>query len=84
MEQRKNLYLIFKEAVNNAVKYSEASNLEIEIKRNGNKVVMEIRDDGKGFDQGTVGSSNRVSLSGNGLNNMKNRARELNGEITIQ
>ncbi len=84
MEQRKNLYLIFKEAVNNAIKYSKASSLEVKVNRSGDKLIMEIRDDGIGFDPGAIGTSNRLSLAGNGLNNMKNRAIELKGEFIIR
>ncbi len=74
MMQKKNVYLIFKEAVNNAVKYSETKKLEIKIKQHDMQLEMEIKDFGKGFHEKTV-------LKGNGLDNMKNRATELNGNL---
>lgn len=75
MSQRKNLYLIFKEAINNAAKYADCRNVWIELSMNGShKIIMTIRDDGTGFD--TMTGSN-----GNGLYNMKKRAAELRGEI---
>lgn len=77
MQQRKGLYLVFKEAVNNAVKYSEAKNIDVIIKENDDKINMTIKDDGKGFDAGLNGK-------GNGLDNMKNRAGELGGQTKIE
>jgi two-component system, NarL family, sensor histidine kinase UhpB len=76
MEARKNLYLIFKEAVNNLVKYSEASKATFSINTEANKLVMLIRDNGKGFDVA------KDSL-GNGLKNMKKRAIDIGGKLLI-
>ncbi|WP_290790601.1 ligand-binding sensor domain-containing protein [Flavihumibacter sp. UBA7668] len=83
MEQRKNLYLIFKESVTNAIKYSEASEMQVNIARNGKFLIMDIKDNGKGFDPALNKNANRLSLSGNGLRNMRNRAKELNGKLII-
>ncbi|HYV95618.1 MAG TPA: two-component regulator propeller domain-containing protein [Chitinophagales bacterium] len=75
MSQRKNLYLIFKEAINNAAKYADCRNVWIDLSMNGShKIIMMIHDDGKGFDTNT-------GSNGNGLYNMKKRAGELNGEL---
>ncbi len=74
MEQRKNIYLIFKEAVNNAAKYADTAKLEIKLAFQHKELVLEVRDSGKGFD------SNRVT-KGNGLSNMQHRAKELGGTI---
>jgi signal transduction histidine kinase len=75
MAQRKNLYLVFKEAVNNAAKYADCRNVWIDLSMNGShKIIMTIRDDGKGFDD-------TLESSGNGLLNMQKRAIELKGEI---
>ena len=83
MQQRKNLYLIFKEAVNNIVKYADCKNVVIDIRREGSKTFfMMIKDDGKGF-VNTGASSDGKGLSGNGILNMKKRAEELKGEMTI-
>ena len=77
MSQRKNLYLIFKEAINNAAKYADCRNVWIDISMNGShKVTMTIRDDGKGF-------NTHVESNGNGLLSMKKRAAELKGEIVL-
>jgi two-component system, NarL family, sensor histidine kinase UhpB len=77
MTQRKNLYLIFKEAVNNAVKYSGTKSLNAIIKIDGRQIQMEIQDYGVGFD-----SDNTVP--GNGIGNMMARAKELGGLLKIQ
>jgi signal transduction histidine kinase len=71
-------YLIFKEAVNNSAKYSEANLVTIEIKvENGKKSLM-IRDNGKGFDL------SKTESFGNGLTNMQKRAKKIGGRLSIQ
>ncbi len=75
MSQRKNLYLIFKEAINNAAKYADCRNVWIDISMNGShKIIMTIKDDGKGFDDS-------LESKGNGLLSMQKRAKELRGRI---
>ena len=76
MEQRKNFYLLFKEAINNAVKYSGTEKVEVAVAMQNKQVTLLVRDYGKGFDPETTGR-------GNGLDNMKNRAVELNGKLSI-
>jgi signal transduction histidine kinase len=75
-QTRRNIYLLFKEAINNAVKYSEASMLELAIHQNSSLLEIKISDDGKGFDIDTI-------KMGNGLNNMQKRANELNADFNI-
>lgn len=67
---RQNLYFIFKEAVNNLVKYSGASSAHIRLYRNRDKLCMEITDNGTGFNAETV-------KHGNGLGNMQRRAQAI-------
>ncbi|HUR30376.1 MAG TPA: tetratricopeptide repeat protein, partial [Saprospiraceae bacterium] len=76
MQARKNLYLIFKEATNNMVKYADADKAMFSIKGNKDKLTMLIRDNGKGFDT-TNG------FSGNGLKNMQRRASEIGAQLWI-
>lgn len=76
MEQRKGIYLVFKEAVNNAVKYSGAQKIGVEVKEEGGNLVLRIQDNGKGFDPDKI-------IKGNGLENMNNRARELAGDLQV-
>jgi two-component sensor histidine kinase/streptogramin lyase len=83
MQQRKNVYLIFKEAVNNIAKYSVCKNVYINISREHNKTfALDISDDGKGFEEAALHNEGK-SLSGNGIRNIKKRALELLGEVTI-
>jgi two-component system sensor histidine kinase UhpB len=77
MEQRKNIYLIFKEALNNAAKYSGASRIEIEVATQNKELVLLIKDEGQGFNINEV-------KKGNGLDNMMNRATELGAALKIQ
>jgi len=76
MARRKNFYLIFKEAINNAFKYSNAKTVAVRISQNANLMTMVIADDGSGFDT-------RMQSDGNGLNNMKVRANEIGAHITV-
>lgn len=80
MTQRKNLYLIFKEAVNNAMKYSGCLNLRVDLMRDRSAIVLRVADDGKGFDTNAL--NERVG-GGNGLGNMRNRAAEIPGTLSI-
>jgi signal transduction histidine kinase/ligand-binding sensor domain-containing protein len=77
MEERKNFYLIYKEALNNIVKYAGCKNVWIEMKMHDGGINLKIRDDGQGFDA-------KKNYSGNGLLNMKRRAEQLKGKLCIQ
>lgn len=80
MEQRKNVYLVLKEAVNNAAKYSACSVLDIHLHTTGRGLQLTVTDDGIGFDRATV----KPDGGGNGLPNMEERARHTGGVLTIQ
>lgn len=77
MDQRKNLYLIFKEAVNNAVKYSNTEKIDVSVRDWQGGLVLAVTDFGNGFDADAVSY-------GNGLENMQNRAAELGGTLNIE
>ena len=74
---RKNLLLIFKEAVNNSAKYSGASVITIHFNKQADTLEVAIQDNGKGFDA-------EVISSGNGLRNMKARATSLRGTLELK
>ncbi|HEY4335629.1 MAG TPA: ATP-binding protein, partial [Puia sp.] len=76
VRRRRDLYLLFKEAVNNAAKYSQCANLTIRLRQERGGLQMEISDDGKGFAEAEV-------IRGNGLNNMRQRAAAMAGKIWI-
>lgn len=74
---RKNIFLIYKEAVNNAVKYSRCSVITTKFEQLPDKQVsMKVADNGNGFDKAVI-------KPGNGLINMQERARQINGTLTI-
>jgi signal transduction histidine kinase/ligand-binding sensor domain-containing protein len=77
MERRREFYLIYKEALNNVIKYAEAQNVWISLLMSANQITLRIRDDGKGFDPETV------RKKGNGLSNMQHRADLLHGKFTV-
>ncbi|MGR3812199.1 sensor histidine kinase [Jiulongibacter sp. NS-SX5] len=77
MERRKNLYLILKEAVNNAAKYADASKVVLRVMEQKSRVTFEISDDGVGFNQAEVNE-------GNGLHNYYKRAEESDFEVNVQ
>lgn len=74
LDLRQNLYLIFKEAINNAAKHSEAANLEITIDIKPSGYSLQIKDDGKGFAQ-------KTRSGGHGLKNMKMRAERIKASL---
>ncbi len=82
MTKRKNFYLIFKEAINNALKYSGCRNIWVDIGHHQQQLSLEVRDDGKGFDTRQARSAN--TLSGNGLQNIRIRAREMRGTCVVE
>ena len=75
-DKRKNLFLIYKEAINNCAKYSEAKKVIVKIEKSKNKICLLIKDDGKGFDKETV-------KRGNGLSTMQTRTTALKGTQQI-
>jgi signal transduction histidine kinase len=76
MLARKNVFLLFKEAVNNIVKYSNAPRALFHFSLENKVVKMVIRDNGIGFDI-------ENAKMGNGIKNMKRRASEIGGQLVI-
>ncbi|WP_339610244.1 sensor histidine kinase [uncultured Planktosalinus sp.] len=74
--QGMNIYRIIQEAVHNALKYAEATNIEVHMGIKDNDLILSVTDDGKGFNQSET-------LLGNGLVNMKKRAGDLGGIFTL-
>lgn len=77
LDKRRNLYLIFKESINNISKYAHASNVVIELYQHKNNIVGSIADDGVGYDPPAV-------KYGNGIENMNHRATLLSGVIHVK
>jgi len=77
MEQRKDFYLLFKEAANNAAKYSGATEVWVLVQSDNGGLRLEVRDNGRGFDPATV-------KQGNGLWNMQRRAERMGGKLVLE
>ncbi|NJN50075.1 MAG: hypothetical protein HC798_02135 [Polaribacter sp.] len=71
-----NIFRVVQEAINNAIKYADAKNIEVNLEFDNQLFTASILDDGKGFDLQTV-------TLGNGLSNMEKRMSEIGGKIII-
>ncbi len=76
-ELRHDLFLIFKEAVHNAVRHSSCGKLDVELRLEKSSIEMKVADDGLGFDPESCGE-------GHGLGNMRRRARNLGSELHLK
>ncbi|NDC41818.1 MAG: hypothetical protein EBZ77_09750, partial [Chitinophagia bacterium] len=77
MDVNRNLTMIFKEALNNILKYADASEVSLVCSMKGRNVcVLTLSDDGRGFDT-------RQPREGNGLHNMMVRAGRINGRLYV-
>lgn len=74
---RRNLFLAVKEALNNAVKHSRATELEIFINLAGHRLNVVVTDNGRGFD------CTRMDQTRNGIANMNQRMAEINGSCQV-
>lgn len=73
---RRSLFLAIKEALNNAAKHSGATELFLRIRREGDGVIVEVEDNGRGFDA-------TQPTEGNGLTNMEQRLAEMGGTCRL-
>ena len=70
------LYRISQELVNNIIKHSGATMVNIQLFKNGDKVILIVEDNGKGIHE--------TSPKGHGLMNIKNRLNTINGEVNFE
>lgn len=75
---KRNLLLILKESVNNAMKHAAAKTVTITLNVSTDHIMLMIEDDGKGFD------AEAVHPNGNGIKNMKKRAAAVHGSLTLE
>ncbi|GAA4269364.1 tetratricopeptide repeat-containing sensor histidine kinase [Hyunsoonleella aestuarii] len=71
------IYRVIQEATNNAFKYAEAKKVSVKINQVSTGILVNIEDDGKGFDTELV-------IKGNGLNNMRKRAEIIEADFKIE
>lgn len=72
------LFHICQEALANAAKHARAKRVDVSIWRTHERVMMEIRDNGRGFDM----AKKNISI-GHGLSNMNTRANQVGGEVEL-
>ncbi|MBL7772940.1 MAG: tetratricopeptide repeat protein [Chitinophagaceae bacterium] len=75
----KEVYLILKEGVNNAIKHAVASNIIIHCTYSNSFLEFTIKDDGKGFES----SNAKLNLGGKGIKNIKRRTERISGVLDI-
>jgi signal transduction histidine kinase len=71
------IYRIAQEALNNTLKHSAATQVVVRLSDKGNRVKLVIEDNGTGFDP-------ERTIGGMGLANMRERARNLGGELSVE
>jgi signal transduction histidine kinase len=81
---RREVFVIFKECVNNIVRHSGAKKAKIKLEIDEGKLRMEINDDGRGFEPARIFAENfSPGKGGNGVLNIHQRARELNADCEL-
>ncbi|HZS47067.1 MAG TPA: two-component regulator propeller domain-containing protein, partial [Blastocatellia bacterium] len=76
VDTRREIFLIFKESLNNVARHSRASSVDIDFRIDRGVLILQVSDNGNGFD------INRIE-AGNGLESMEQRAEKLGGDMTI-
>jgi len=76
-EKRRNIFLSIKEALNNALKHSQASQIQIIIVTNDKRLIIKVADNGVGID------ADKLRRFGNGLSNMRRRMESIDGSFKI-
>ncbi|MBN2857262.1 MAG: hypothetical protein JXN63_02565, partial [Candidatus Delongbacteria bacterium] len=75
---RQNVYLIFKEALNNSIKYSGSEIIEVSLELKSGKLCLKVEDHGSGFGE------HKSSEGGHGMKSMRVRAEKIGGELVIE
>lgn len=78
-----NLYRIVQEAVNNAIKYAQATEVKIILTHNSQFLYLEITDDGRGFNIEELEEREHFGASGHGIFNIRERTNFINGHCEI-
>jgi signal transduction histidine kinase len=81
-QQRRQLFLIFKESINNSARHALCNYVWLSLAVAHNQVVGEIRDDGRGFVVASV-AENGDGRGGHGLESIRQRAAQLGGQLSI-
>ena len=71
------IFRIMQEAINNAVKHAQSTQISVRLTEDGHFLSLSVRDNGIGFNR-------EIALPGDGLKNMRYRSEELNGRVDIR
>jgi len=77
LEQRRNIFLIYKEALTNVIRHSNSKKCEVVIHNQADNLIINIKDNGEGFDVNSVRKNT-------GLLSMMKRAEKINGRLLIE
>ncbi len=83
-EMKRNIYLIFKEALNNILKHSNATAITFSVYKSDNKIELVLKDNGIGIQNGKNILESEKIKHGKGLINMRKRAEEINAELKVK
>lgn len=76
-DTKRNIFFIYKETLNNIIKHADAKSVDIKFCIENESIYLSIKDDGKGF-------NTELISSGNGLKNIKSRAKEINAQLRFE
>lgn len=76
VDTRREIFLIFKESLNNIVRHAKCSEADVEFKFEHGHLVLRVKDNGQGFDC-------EQASKGNGLASMRQRARNIGGDLHV-
>jgi len=79
-----NIFRIIQEAINNAIKYSDASKIEVTLRMTDDQLIISVNDNGNGFDEKLVEARSVNIESGRGFFNMYERTEYINGHLDIK
>lgn len=71
------LFRMIQEMINNIIRHAEATEVGFEVKENNKKILITLKDNGKGFDKQTV-------IAGNGLRNLESRSKMIGAILNIE
>jgi len=78
VQSRRNIYLLIKEVVHNAIKHSKATTIELKMFTDEQTLYLAVNDNGVGI------NPNNARPNGMGLGNIRSRVEKLNGSLSIE
>ncbi len=83
-EFRRNVFLVTKEALHNVVRHAEATSASVALTLDADMLTLTVEDDGRGLDVAEASGDGAPRFQGgNGLRNMRQRAEEIGGALTV-